>query len=98
MDVAVLQTLLEGVALPAAKEELIRYAEREGATPSQLGMLQRLPDGEFESIDEAAEELVSVQPARHDEVPREPEEESGDPPGGDDYTNADPESGAVRLD
>jgi hypothetical protein len=88
LDVAVLQTLLEGVDLPADKDDLIRYAEREGATPSQLGMLQRLPDREFETIDETAEELVSVQPRREDEVPHEPREESGDPPGGDSYTSA----------
>jgi hypothetical protein len=88
LDVAVLQTLLEGVDLPADKDDLIRYAEREGATPSQLGMLQRLPDREFGTIDETAEELVSVQPRREDEVPHEPREESGDPPGGDSYTSA----------
>ena len=96
LDVAVLQTLLEGVDLPAEKEDLIRYAEREGATPSQLGMLQRLPDREFETIDETAEELISVQPDREHEVPHEPLEESGDPPGGDDYTTQGPESGAIR--
>ena len=87
LDVAVLQTLLEGVDLPAEKSQLIRYAEREGATPSQLGLLERLPDREFDTIDEAAEELVSVQPRRDDEVPHEPREESGAPPGGDDYTS-----------
>ena len=85
LDAAVLQTLLEGVALPAEREELIRYAEREGATPTQLGMLARLPDREFETIDEVGEELVPVQPEREDEVPDAPREESGDPPGGDDY-------------
>lgn len=87
MDVAVLQVLLEGVPLPAEKDDLIRYAAREGATPGQLGMLARLPDRQFETIDEAAEELVPVQPEREDEVPHTPREESGDPPGGDAYTN-----------
>jgi hypothetical protein len=98
MDIVVLQTLLEGVGLPAEKDELIRYAAREGATPIQLGLLQRLPDREYETIDEAAEELRSVQPQRQDEVPHEPREESGEPPGGDDYTTASPVSGAVRED
>lgn len=86
LDAAVLQTLLEGIALPAEKAELIRYAEREGATPSQLGLLQRLPDRKFETLDAVGEELVPVQPEREDEVPHAPREESGEPPGGDDYT------------
>ena len=98
MDVVVLQTLLEGVDLPAEKDELIRYASREGATPTQLGLLQRLPEGEFATLDGVAEELRGVQPAREREVPHTPREESGRPPGGDDYTEPRPESGAVRRD
>lgn len=94
-DVAELQTLLEGVALPAERAELLDYAERQGASASQLGMLKGLPDEEFETIDEVAEELVPVQPQEEDEVPHEPKEESGDPPGGDAYTQKHPESGAV---
>jgi hypothetical protein len=94
--VAQLQVLLEGVALPVERSELLDYAMREGATPSQLGMLRRLPDRSYDSIDEIAEELVAVQPAYEREVPHSPREESGAPPGGDAYTQAHPESGQVR--
>jgi hypothetical protein len=96
-DVAELQTLLEGVALPAEKQELLDYAERQGATASQLGMLQRLPGEEFGTIDEVAETLAPVQPQPDEEVLLGPREESGAPPGGDAYTQKHPESGAVRA-
>jgi hypothetical protein len=95
-DVAELQTLLEGVVLPAEREELLEYAAQQGASATQLGMLKRLPDEEFGTIDEVGEELISVQPEPEDEVPHEPKEESGAPPGGDAYTQKHPESGAVR--
>jgi hypothetical protein len=84
--VAELQVLLEGVPLPNESSTLLKYARREGATGEQMALLQRLPDRPFESIDEVAEELVRVQPAREREVPHAPREESGDPPGGDVYT------------
>lgn len=94
--VAELQVLLEGVALPAGRSELLGYAARERATPAQIGLLRRLPEREFETIDEVAETLVRVQPLREREVPHRPREESGAPPGGDAYTQRQPESGAVR--
>jgi hypothetical protein len=95
-DVAELQTVLEGVGLPAEKSELVQYAAAQAATPTQLGLLASLPDEEFDTIDEVAECLMRVQPEREDEVPHEPKEESGAPPGGDAYTNPSPVSGAVR--
>lgn len=96
MDVAELQVIVEGVDLPAAKAQLVNYAATQGATPTQLALLAGLPDREFETIDELAECLVRVQPKYDDEVPHRPREESGQPPGGDDYTNPSPVSGAVR--
>jgi hypothetical protein len=96
IDVAELQTVLEGVDLPAEKAELIRYAARQQATPTQLGLLASLPDEEFDTIDAVAERLLSVQPEYKAEVPHEPKEESGLPPGGAEYTNPSPVSGFVR--
>jgi hypothetical protein len=95
-DVAELQTLLEGVGLPAEKAQLVSYAAAQGATPTHLGLLASLPDREFGTIDELAECIVRVQPEYEDEVPHAPREESGQPPGGDDYTNPSPVSGFVR--
>jgi hypothetical protein len=95
-DVAELQTVLEGVPLPVQKSELVQYAAAQAATPAQLGMLGGLPDREFDTIDEVAECLIRVQPEYEDEVPHEPTEESGPPPGGDEYTNPPPVSGFVR--
>jgi len=87
-EVAELQTVLEGVGLPAVKSELVRYAAAQGATPGQLGLLARLPDEEFDTIDQVGECLLSVQPEYERDVPQTPREESGLPPGGGEYTLA----------
>jgi hypothetical protein len=95
-DVATLQALLEGVDLPASKDELIRYAElhdREGVA----SLLERLPEREYDRIDEVAETLMPVQPHPPAEQ-RTPHEESDLPPGGDDYVRAHPTPGRVRHD
>jgi Protein of unknown function (DUF2795) len=84
--VAELQVLLEGVPLPYERSSLVNYAIHEGATWQQLALLRQLPERKFDNIDEVAEELVRVQPEREREVPDEPREESGEPPGGDVYT------------
>jgi hypothetical protein len=94
--VAELQVLLEGVALPSERPSLVRYALGEGATGEQLALLQRLPERSYDTIDEVAEELVSVQPPYEHEEPGSPHEESGAPPGAEAYTQLHPESGAVR--
>ncbi len=89
MDIAAaaaLQQLLEGVDLPAARAELLAYAERQRPDPRQLAALRGLPDREYGTIDEVGEELVPVQPRRGHAVPHAPREESGPPPGGDAYT------------
>jgi hypothetical protein len=96
-EIATLQAVLEGVDLPAAKTDLIRYAREQGSDRAELELLDRLPDRDYSSIDEVGEALAPVQPeaSRNDELP---EAESGLPPGGDDYLEARPESGAVRHD
>jgi hypothetical protein len=94
-EVAQLQVLLEGVSLPAKKRELIDYArgqEHEGLA----GLLERLPDREYGSIDEVGEELAPVQPEWLSPDAHEPRAESDLPPGGDAYTDASAEPGAVR--
>jgi hypothetical protein len=93
---AQLQVLLEGVPLPAGKQELLEYARHEGAKPGELALLEALPDREYGSIDELAETLQPVQPVARPQQPEQPEPESGVPPGGDAYTDPSPETGRVR--
>jgi hypothetical protein len=92
---AEVQTLLEGAPLPARKRELIAYAQQQGAGERQLQALRNLPEREYRYLDEVGEELAPVQPRRHEEQ-KEPREESGAPPGGDDYTRVPTDTGQVR--
>ena len=95
---AELQVVLEGVPLPASRQELVDYASRQSDGARFSGDLRSLPDREYRSLDEIGEELVHVQPAPPRGLHALPREESGLPPGGDDYTNAAPDPGAVRPD
>ena len=81
------EALLEGMALPASRDELVRYAEEQGASAEDVARLRTLPEREYRSIDEVGEELEPVQVAEHESAPL-PRSESGDPPGGDRYTAA----------
>lgn len=83
---AELQALLEGVPLPAEKAVLLAYAVRQHAEPAFIEALRELPDRSYRSLDEVGEELVHVQPPQRPAKPSAPREESGDPPGGDAYT------------
>src|SRR4051794_20786536 len=95
-DVAELKSALVGVAQPADKTRLLAYAVKQRVEPHHLDALRSLPDREFESLDEVAEELLHVQPRPSDDGGK-PHEESGQPPGGDDYTRAHPtDTGQVR--
>ena len=93
---AQLQVLLEGVPLPATKQELIQHARRERAGPAELALLEALPDGEYESIDEVGETLQPVQPASLAVQPGQSRPERSAPPGGDAYIDPSPETGRVR--
>jgi hypothetical protein len=96
-EVVMLQTLLEGVPLPAEKRDLIAYAQEQG-DHVPAGLLERLPDREYRSLDEVGEALAPVQPsAAEDEAPM-PRAESDLPPGGDDYVEPSPVPGGVRHD
>jgi hypothetical protein len=90
---AELQVLLEGIDLPASREQLIAYAAREdGAAAAEL---ERIPPGEYERLDAVGEALRPTSPRSSDGRVL-PKPESGLPPGGSEYVNASPESGAVR--
>jgi uncharacterized protein DUF2795 len=94
--VAEIQVLLEGVPLPARKQELLDHARREDAGPGELALLEALPDREYGSLDEVGETLYPVQPVSQPKQPEQPEPESGLPPGGEAYTDPSAEPGAVR--
>ena len=93
--VAELQGLLEGIALPATKDELIAYAHEQDASAARD--LMSLPEREYRSIDDVGEALAPVQPQSSRSSPT-PHEESGEPPGGDAYTDPNPDTGAVDDD
>ena len=86
--------ILEGVTLPAKKQELLHYARTQDATAASD--LQALPDREYSSLDEVGEALLPVQPSRTRPLVKRAHQESGDPPGGDSYTDPHP-PGSVRL-
>src|SRR3954447_151871 len=94
-EVAQLQVLLEGVSLPAEKRELIEYA-RSQEHGGLARLLEQLPDRKYGSIDEVGEELAPVQPEWTSPDAERPRAESDLPPGGDAYTDASAEPGAVR--
>jgi hypothetical protein len=93
---AELKAMLHGVSLPAEKTTLLEYAVRQRADPAALAALRSLPDRAYASLDEVVEELVRVQPVRDDDVSPTPREESGAPPGGDDYSSLADDTGRVR--
>src|SRR5207247_3469438 len=93
-EVAELQVVLEGVALPAEKRELVSYARREDEEAARR--LESLPEREYRSLDEVGEMLAPVQPSQKRPVEPRPREESGEPPGGESYADPDAEPGALR--
>jgi hypothetical protein len=96
-DAAELKTTLTGVTLPAEKPQLLEYAVQQRAEPRLLDGLRTLPEEKkYESLDDVVEELLHVQPSRVEGDPHQPKEEAGAPPGGDAYTEKDPETGTIR--
>ncbi len=90
---AELQVLLEGVPLPASRDELLRYARAQDERA--LTLLERLPSGSYDRLD-AVGEALSAPVAGPKPALRLPKPESGKPPGGADYLRPRPEPGAVR--
>ena len=97
-EVARLQSLLEGVDLPADKRRLIRYALEQDDGGSAAQLLERLPEREYSSLDEVGEALAPVQPSGQETDADGPHQESDLPPGGDDYVRPHPRPGEVRHD
>lgn len=93
-EAAEIQVVLEGVPLPAKKQELLAYARSQDRAAAQR--LAELPDREYRSLDEVGEALAPVQPSAPAPDPARPRAESGEPPGGDAYVDPKAEPGAVR--
>ena len=90
-----LQTVLEGVPLPATKDELVAYARSQDGS-GLVALLEALPEREYDSLDEVGEALQPVQPPRTRAEAHAPHEESDLPPGGAAYTDPAAEPGWVR--
>jgi hypothetical protein len=92
---AEIQALLEGITLPATREQLVHYAALQDAEAAVE--LERIPDRKYQSIDDVGEELAHTAPhlraAGHPSHP-----DSSRPPGGEDYVNPSPAPGAIRPD
>jgi hypothetical protein len=54
VDGGILESVLEGMPLPARRDEIVDYAEIEGAGEHLLNGLRALDDREYESFDEIA--------------------------------------------
>jgi hypothetical protein len=93
---AEIQVVLEGIRLPATRDELVRYASLHDAAAA--AELERIPDREYKRLDDVGEELAPTEPVRVTSDPL-PRPESGRPPGGDDYLAPHPrDTGKVRVD
>jgi hypothetical protein len=94
---AEVQAVLEGVALPATRDELVAYARAQ--TPDVSREIEALPDRRFERLDEVGELLTRAPSAPKTVAGDLPRPESGKPPGGSDYLTAHPsDTGLVRHD
>jgi hypothetical protein len=92
---AEIQVVLEGITLPATREQLVNYAALQDAEATVE--LERIPDRTYQSIDEVGESLAQTQPHVRS-AEQLPHPESSRPPGGEDYVNPSPTTGAIRPD
>jgi hypothetical protein len=79
---AEIQVVLEGIGLPATRDELVRYAAAED--PEAASALRTIADGSYRRIDDVGNALAATQPVAR-ATPSLPRPESGEPPGGPDY-------------
>ena len=54
MEGGILEAVLEGMPLPARRDEIVEHAAIEGAGENLLTALRALDDREYESVDEIA--------------------------------------------
>ncbi|MCW2965819.1 MAG: hypothetical protein JWO17_3071 [Actinomycetia bacterium] len=92
---AEIQVVLEGITLPATREQLVHYAALQDAEAAVE--LERIPDRTYRSIDDVGETLAHTQPYFPAKSPFT-HPESGAPPGKADYVNPAPTPGAIRPD
>ena len=93
---AEIQVLLEGIALPATRDQLVHYAALSDAAAA--AELERIPEREYRRLDEVGEQLAPTAPVQVADDPL-PRAESGAPPGGEDYVTPHPDdTGRVRPD
>jgi hypothetical protein len=91
------ESVLEGLPLPAGRREILEYARAEGLEGDLLAELgRRLGSQQYPSLDAIGEELVTVQPTRRRLTDAPPAPESGDLPGHDAYVTRGGEPGAAR--
>lgn len=95
-EAAIVQVVLEGVALPAKKRELLAYARRQQTPAQALAALEGISEREYQTIDEVGEAIAQTQPAIGPRPAHEPKPESGEVPGGASYLDPRAEPGAVR--
>ena len=89
-----IQVLLEGVSLPATRDELVAYAaSQDRAAADELRV--RLPEQEYDRLDAVGDVLLAQVGAPHPPS-KLPQPESGKPPGGDAYLDPNAEPGEVR--
>ncbi len=52
MNVGEMQQYLEGIEFPVTRDELVDYAQTNGANDDVVGQLEKLPDREYSSMAE----------------------------------------------
>ena len=92
---AEIQVVLEGIRLPATRDELVAYARK--WDPAAASEVAALPDRSYDRIDLVGEMLLEVQPPKAASQPHRPRDESGPPPGGEAYVDPGTEHEAVQL-
>lgn len=87
MNRAYVESFLSGVPLPASKDELIEYAERQDRGTPVASLLRTIPDREYRALQEVGEELQERQPEAWKREPptKLPREEADVVPGGPAY-------------
>lgn len=89
------QAVLEGVGLPATRDELVRYARAAGAEPELVQAIALRAPARVGRLDDVGEAIAATKPSPPAPPPA-PRPWSGAPPGGDAYTDPSAEPGAVR--